>query len=262
MRRTPRLFAALAAVAIMGYTSVAPAAVLNFTVDQNLSALNLVIGVGSPGNYAPVTVAQTPGSDTTSLFGSISADVSGGNLTFLGGGDIQFALQGVDQQPLPLGLPGSAPAQYGFDVAFQTLVSGTAALRNAIAEATSGAIAVAGGTFDATQVSLDMTAGSADLNLSGALGVQDRISVAGFSAANEEAVGSLVQAGNLVTLTLPVLVELDLPAAQTGLLLDLTGVFTGSITATAIVPEPGTMGLLSCGLIGLIVVGRRRFRKA
>jgi hypothetical protein len=60
----------------------------------------------------------------------------------------------------------------------------------------------------------------------------------------------------LETLFIPVTVAI--PFDDLGL--PLTIAVTGQITATRVVPEPGTIAMLGAGLVGLVAVGRRRFR--
>jgi hypothetical protein len=88
---------------------------------------------------------QAPGSLTTTYTGAIEADVTGSSIMFVGGSLIAAANNGT-WQPGSAGLAGSAPANYGGQVA-NLLVNGKAALRNVLMDLTSDVLPVSGGTF-------------------------------------------------------------------------------------------------------------------
>ena len=81
--------------------SGAVAGPLNYTVDSTLSSLQFTIYINGPPDNGGVilTAPQSPGSDLTTLGGTLAADVSGGAINFPGGSAVTFANQSVDQEP-------------------------------------------------------------------------------------------------------------------------------------------------------------------
>jgi hypothetical protein len=262
MRCATRFFAVLAAAAVVGSSTLASAASIVFTIDPELSNLGIAIGAGAPPNVTIITTAQSPGSDSTSLFGEIFADITGGNLTLLPGGIIGLNDQPVPQQPDINGVAGSAPAQIGLTLTLPPLASGPAAIRGATAEASSSTTPIVGGTFDASTVELSLLTAFADINLSGVFALADRADLGGNGGSNQDPNGLITNVGDVYKLEIPIYIEVLVPAGD-DLPLDLTAVLSGHIVATGVlVPEPGTIAMLGVGLVGLVAVGRRRFRKA
>ncbi len=255
MRCTTKFFAALAAVAALSCASLASAA--TFIVDSNLSSLTL----GANLSGTEVLFPQSPGSLTTALGGTLDIDFTpGSSVQFLGGGTATFALQPIDPQPGINGVPGTAPGNYGGSVnAFGGLASGPAAGRDLIAEGSSGVIPVAGVAFDASQVTLGLTQGFLDFDLV-VLGnpTVGRADISGNSAANQAIAGTATQVGLLQTITIPV--NVGIPIDLNGII--ITGTLDGIIVATFVVPEPSSLVMLSISLVGLVAIGRRRFRNA
>ncbi len=254
MRTVSRVFAALAMVAIVGYASVASAA--TFTIDSGLSSLTL----GASLSGSPVLFPQSPGSLTDALGGTLDINFTPGtSVEFLGGGTVTFALQPVDPSPGINGVAGTAPGNYGGSVnALGGLETGPAAGRDLLAELTSGVVPVAGIAFDATQLTLGLVQGFLDYNLSGLAPAVGRSDISGNSALNGAPGGTATQVGLLQTITIPVSLLIPIPVSS----FTIDGSLTGTIVATRLVPEPGTVAMLGLGLIGLVAFGRRRFRKA
>jgi len=253
MRCSSRFLVALTAVAS---ASIAQAAAVVYTIDTPNSFLQIQI--------PSVTIPQSAGSDTTTLFGTLNADVIGtptlGTIELTGGSDVQFNLQPVDPAPGPFGVAGTAPAQYGLFVNLAPFASGNAALRDAVAEATSAApIAVAVGTFDAAEVIMEILTANLDYDIAGSLLTEmDRAVLLNQVGPNGPGVGTLSVAGLIETLFIPV--NVVIPFDDLGL--PLTIEITGQITATRVIPEPGTIVMLGLGLVGLVTIGRRRYAKA
>ncbi len=201
-----------------------------------------------------LTTAQTPGSDTTSISGSLTADLTSNTLQLLGGGVTDFATQPDLQQPLHGGAPGSAAAQFGLSASIPGLVTGVAAGRNFTANATSPMLPVVGGAFDASQVVLNLLTGSIDYNLN-VLGQNfaNTASVVGYGH-NMLTGGTLSVVGDVATLTVPFL--------ETGSFafngVQVVPTFAGQIVATATVPESGSLVSALVGLIGLSTICIRR----
>ena len=80
---------------------------LVFQIDPTQSQISMML---ETEDGTPVSTAQTPGSDTTSLSGTVDVDVTGSTLQFLTTSNTQFALQSVPQAPLSSGAAGTAPA--------------------------------------------------------------------------------------------------------------------------------------------------------
>jgi hypothetical protein len=112
-----------------------------FTLDTNQSVLTL------SGTFAGIAIQpQGTGSLTTKYKGTILADVTSSNITFVGGSSV-IALNNGNWQPLSGGGSGSAPANYGAKVYAFLLVDARAAVRNLVLDVTSGELALTGGTF-------------------------------------------------------------------------------------------------------------------
>jgi hypothetical protein len=112
--------------------------------------------------------------------------------------------------------------------------------------------------FDATQLTLALAQGFLDYDISGFITAQGRSDISGNSAANQGVAGTATQVGLLQTITIPIAV--DIPIDLDGTI--ITGTLDGIIVATFVVPEPSSITMLGISLIGLVAVGRRRFRKA
>lgn len=232
-------------VCLLSAMPAARAVPLSFTIDPEQSfgsfALETVDG-------EPISTPQTPGSDTTNLSGTALIDVDGGNIQFVTTADTQFALQPEDQQPLPGGDPGTAPAQFGLDILVPGTASGVTAARQYVADATSGPIPLIGTFFDSSQVTLDLPSGNTDYNLT-ILGNPVSGSITeNFPALNEIAAGQLVLENNVYTMTMPFLIAGSITISG----IPIVPVYSGQIVATAIVPEPSSAAL---ALLGIAAVG-------
>ena len=285
-----KLFAVIVALNATLVASRVGAAPITYTISAAQSHLT----IGAVNQGIPLTIAQSTGSDTTSLSGSILAEIGGGSISLLSHNSITYNNQASLQSPgvgggfasagapangfssppgLPLpSFPGSGPAAYGelfiipndlsdsLDVNNSTLV-GYVALRSLLSDIT-GATPLNAGSFTTDALSLKIIAGNLDYNLNNGTGdgspfTHGFASVGGNSGANSGAGnGSVVTAGGFQTITIPI--RLDVPV-NTGLFaFDL--IITGQIVAqAAIVPEPGTFGMAGVGLIGVISLFCPRF---
>ena len=136
----------------------------------------------------------------------------------------------------------------------QDVASGVVSARDYVADATSGVILVIGGSFDATQVLLNLTTGITAYNLT-VLGTPH----AGnfdltIPAPNQVGGGTLALAGDVYTLTLPVL---SVHSATVDGVTVLTA-YSGQIVATAAVPEPASLVLVLIGVASIAIRVRRR----
>lgn len=264
-----------------------------YTIDPTLSTLQVAVYASG----VPLTTAQFPGSDITSLGGTLDATVGGGNIIF-GATTISFADQALPVAPGPGGgspSPGTVTAfpdqpsaglgagNYGLNLIVpgdpsdptQWLnpdtagIIGYADISAALASLT-GSSVIAGGIFSPDGLTVSTTGGALDYNLNQGNGdgppqtsspfINGTTGIGGNSGAIAGATnGSLVTAGPLSTLTVPILV--DVPV-NTGLFV-VDAIFTGQIVATAVtVPEPSTIALSGLGLAAMLPLIRRRLRKA
>jgi hypothetical protein len=225
---------------------------LVFHIDPVQSQLSLTL---EDQDGTPLSSAQTPGSDTTSMSGTVDMDVTGSTLQFLTTSDTQFALQTLPQAPLSSGAAGTAPAQFGLNLLVPDIASGVVSARDYVADATSGVIPLTGNSFDATQVLVNLTTGITAYNLivlgTPYIGKFDL----SLPAPNQVGGGTLALAGDVYTLTLPVLAAY--PATVGGVTV-LTA-YSGQLVATAVVPEPGTLALAVIGSAALFCCGRSRW---
>jgi hypothetical protein len=247
-----RILAALGVTIIAQLASALSArgAVLPFMIDPVQSHITLSI-MSEDG--VPLSSAQTPGSDTTSLSGTANIDVNPGSIQFLSTNNVQFDLQAVPQSPLLDGSAGTSAAQYGLSIAVGDAVTGTVAARNYLADATSDPIALTGGAFDASQVLLNLVTGNTAYNLSvlgsPVVGSFDT----NFPVLNSLTGGTLSFAGGMYTLVIPIY------GTGTFFVEDvmLVDVYAGQIVATAVVPEPASIWLAA---ISLTIAGARLAR--
>jgi hypothetical protein len=235
----------------------ASAVAVSWTVVSSASTITFNTDIG-PG-FAK-TVPQGVGiqglpSDTAHFDGTISGDTDGVSTLTISSGAVDAIITGVWEPAIGGGLPGSDPADYGFDlVGFAT---GKAATRNILFDVAKAATPVVAGAWDADDVGLTITTGDLDFN-TGLTG-PGTTSIAGVASLTEPGVGSLVTVGITETLTIPILI-IDSTS------LDLSGIpvlitISGSIVATRTIPEPGTMVMLGIGAAMLVPVAVRRYRR-
>lgn len=241
MKFATRFVAAIAAVAAVGYASVASAATYSVLPTSSITV------TGDIGGFFPVT-AQSPGSNVVTFDPASTIDASAGaNINFTGA-NLDANLQPLPQSPAVGGGVGTAPADAGLAIG---VIGGTIALRDFVISV-SGTTPLTAGTFDLTALTLTITSGSIDYNVP-AFSLTGSESLVGITANPTAGVGTLV-AG---VLTIPVDVSLVFEVS-TGV--NATVNLDGAIVA--VVPEPGTIAMLGMGVVGLVAVGRRRFRKA
>ncbi|HWA98199.1 MAG TPA: hypothetical protein VG713_06885 [Pirellulales bacterium] len=245
--------ALLAYWGLAGAATSSKAAPVVFSLDSAQSTITL--SVQAEGGTV-VSTAQTPGSDTTSLSGTFDIDLEPGSIQFLSTNDTHFALQSVPQAPLANASPGTAPAQYGLSIALSGIATGVVAARDYVADATSGVLPLANGAFDATGVSLGVSAGTTSYNLvvlgSPLVGTFGDL----IPVPNQLPGGTLTRSGDVYTLTAPILAMGSIDANG----IALFDVFTGQVVATAVVPEPSSLLLATSIIVPLLELGRRRRR--
>jgi hypothetical protein len=211
--------------------------------------------------YAPFSlnlpiVEQSPGSNIVTFNGSVDASVAGGNITITGA-NADADLQPLPQSPDIGGVTGTAPADAGLSIGPGL---GDVALRDFVVSISGGPTPLTGGTdFDLTALSLLISGGTIDyaVPLASLVG---STTLVGTITSPTSGTGTLV--GDVLTIPVDVSVSFVVDDAGTPDTADdsiATVFLNGSIVAA--VPEPGTIAMLGVGLIGLVAVGRRRFRK-
>jgi hypothetical protein len=147
---------------------------------------------------------QGTGSLTTKFSGTIKADVTSSNITFVGGSAIVGTNSG-NWQPGPGGVAGSAPANYGVKVNV-LLTTAMAAVRNTLLDVTSSALTVTGGSFSGQGLHFNYPSTNSvlDYSYSGLLGSgSGSQQLKGVSTNNLNNATLIVQGAELV-LTIPV----------------------------------------------------------
>jgi hypothetical protein len=169
-----------------------------------LDATNSSVSIS--GTLAGVAFQQQgTGSLTTKYSGTIKADVTSSNITFVGGSAI-VGLNSGTWQPGLGGVAGSAPANYGVKVNV-LLITAMAAVRNTLLDVTSSALTVTGGSFSGQGLHFNYPSNSTsvlDYSYSGLLGSgSGSQQLKGISTNNLNNATLIVQGAELV-LTIPV----------------------------------------------------------
>jgi hypothetical protein len=257
-----------------------------YIIDPTLSSVT--VAIFDHGTGIPLTIPQSPGSDTTNVFGTVDVTVAGGNITFNSTNNIVYGNQATPQLPGPGGgvvtngtitvspdpaFVGSGIANWGLQFIVPTntnilldptfpnaAVAGWGDISNGIVDLT-GIAPIAGGVFPASTLLSSIFQGNLEYNFNAinanyptppAFGLpftSGSTSLAGGSGLN-----SLAGNGSLVGNTLTIPVGTIGQIAGNGLLVDL--VLTGKIVARA-APEPGAIVLAIVGMIGFIPFVRR-----
>ncbi len=200
---------------------------------------------------------QAPGSlGARTVSGTITVNVDNltapNSITFVSA-TLDPANFGTNLQPGIGGTAGSAPAEFGLLFDFTPVglpASEVVAWRDSVTNTTSGIIPMSGGAFATSGITFAPIAGTIDFGgVAAGTG-----SLVGLSDVNDStANGSYSVAGNTVTLTIP-----NYDYTYTTNFSGTPGSirFTGTLTATAVIPEPALPALLLAGLAPLAL--RRR----
>jgi hypothetical protein len=200
-----------------------------FALDATNSSLSISGSLGSAAFQQ-----QGPGSLTTKFSGTINADVTSSNITFVGGSAIA-ALNSGNWQPGPGGVVGSAPANYGVKVNVYIIITAMAAVRNALLDMTSSALTVTGGVFSSRQLQFDFPPASTtvlDYNAGSLASGSDPLS--GTFTNTVSANSTLIVQGAQLVLTIPV----DISGTETTASGNVNYRFQGQLVARAPVSVP------------------------
>ena len=260
MRISTRFLAAFAAVAAVGYASVSHAATMTTTP---LNPSNLTLDVTLNGEEGPITVGTSGPLDvtgTSEITTGISANGAGGPWT-AGPGNGSFSFDSASFS--------IADTSFLVDLGLGPGNEITATLAGVGLGITSTGIPVTGNLWDldapgGAPSALEMSLNQGLITLSGGLFTDPVIldlntDPVGVSLADILGFGITGTAdNNSVSLAIPnIAIDVGADLLGPGLLfVNLSG------EINVLVPEPSSIAMLGLGVVGLIAVGRRRFRKA
>ena len=272
MKITTRCTALVAAVALL--CNAASAATITFNVVDSLSSLSInPYGGFSPG-MAP-TQPQGPGAWSTNYSGVVVADVTSSTIQLLPTTNLVAGISGnwspginyplpadsTRAETVPAYVNSSVFANYGTTTDLSVVGGPTAsksAIRNLqISLADSAPKPLTAGLFDEAGSTPSFKSGIIYLSYGSTSpnGPLTNLAGAGITinpTTDYTGTGSLVQTGNLLTLTVPVqFTEAHFFGGAT---------YYGTIVATATVPEPASFGLLAAAA-PLALVVRRAVKK-
>jgi hypothetical protein len=242
--------ALIAGVVVCSVASVAHAVPQAFTLDPAASTLTISgTLLGQP------FVAQNPGSLTTGYAGTLMVDLNGNGFTLES--NTPNALDQLLGQRPGNGTTDAQPANYGLMRQGPVPESVYAAIQSLdvyVSTAFGPPVQLdAGGHFNPADVGMFINGGSLYWT---AGGPSNYVDLHGTGAPNSAATqGSLVTAGGVQTLTLPVRLTGTRDVLAPG---DTVLVFEGQFVATRAVPAPGAAALGAGGAVALM--GRRRRR--
>ena len=198
--KCPANLPAFLAMACCLVSTTARGELMTFVLDTNNSSLTI-----SGTLEGAAFQQQGAGSLTTKISGTIKADVTSSNITFVGGSAI-VALHSGNWQPGTNGVAGSAPANFGVKVSV-LFTTALAAVRNTLLDVTSSALTVTGGSFSGQGLHFNYPTNSTsalDYSYSGLLGTgSGSQQLKGVSTNNLNNATLIVQGAQLV-LTIPI----------------------------------------------------------
>jgi hypothetical protein len=196
----PASLPALLAMACCLVSTTARGELKTFVLDTNNSSLTI-----SGTLEGAAFQQQGAGSLTAKISGTIKAEVTSSNITFVGGSAV-VALNSGNWQPGPNGVAGSAPANFGVKASV-LLTTALAAVRNTLLDVTSSALAVTGGSFSGQGLHFNYPSKSTaglDYSYSGLLGTGNGSQLLKGVSTNNLNNATLIVQGAQLVLTIPV----------------------------------------------------------
>jgi hypothetical protein len=247
--------------------------ILSTSQTVSLRALN-------PGTASGSTPTGWTIGNKENIQGTILADYDGSNIQFLAPNNPGTNIAGIETglyAPLPDGTAGTAPADFATRIfagagALLATLNVDLAIRDVLYQLTSGVLPISSGTFTvggASSFGLEDAAIAYRARNGGGLGGGALVDTIGGGSAETGSIsttntaaglGTYTQIGNSATIVVPITQTLVVPLDEDGLLFFKLNV-SGTIVATAIVPEPATVGMLAVGMAMLAPVAVRRWRK-
>jgi hypothetical protein len=257
----------IAAAALVLCAPKARANIVDFLIDQPASTLLHTGKVFGPLIGDHTAVPQAPGSDATTYYGHIYADLQPGTIQLLSGSSIRAAVTDnyapfdpVSSAPVGPPAQGTMPGNYGMEYPGLGVVAVSYNLMIDFGY-TAGAIASTpiaingGGQFDLAGQAMQFVDGR-EAFVSNLANVTE--SLIGDKAVIFGTGGADIGTWDGLTLTIPI--HSTFTYNYTG---DFGGIqrtvsFTGQLVARPVVPEPSSFVLAALGLIGLVVWRRRK----
>ena len=228
--RWPGFLAWVTLMWLVGGPPAAQALPAVFTIDPSQSYVTL-----SAKLVGLALVEQSPGSLTTTLTGTVNAELTSATIRFPGLSSVYASTNGP-WQPLPGGLAGAAPADFGAKGEVASFGTIQIAVRNIVLDLESEAIPLNNGGFDDSQVRFVVSTNrpSAFDYAAGLLGAGSRM-VAGVSTNQVPAQATLTDAAKVQTLQLAIDTQFAFSAFITN---DSMVSFRGKIVATRPLENP------------------------